>query len=156
MRKKFRDKTFAVWRNLKKTWTFLDRQVALFIYYTPKTGSVLHRHLIAPLSGALAQPRNQDSPCPLWCTPYGRVSWQEWTVWCGLHDMQNSIDTNVKTPFMWIPWGWIQKTIIWNTHSKLWLDLGKPSQFAQELKSILLLIMIATLKDYPDTVTPLL
>jgi len=32
----------------------------------------------------------------------------------------------------------------------------KPSQFAQEMKSILLLIIIATLKDYPDTVTQLL
>jgi len=36
------------------------------------------------------------------------------------------------------------------------LDLGKQFQIAQELKSILLLIMIATLKDYPDTVTQLL
>jgi len=36
------------------------------------------------------------------------------------------------------------------------LDLGKPFQFTQELKSILLLIIIATLKQYPDAVTQLL
>jgi len=38
----------------------------------------------------------------------------------------------------------------------MWLDLQKPSSYVQELKFILLLIIIATLKDYPDTVTQLL
>jgi len=38
----------------------------------------------------------------------------------------------------------------------LWVDLGKPAMYAQELKSILLLIIIATLKHCPGTVTQLL
>jgi len=38
----------------------------------------------------------------------------------------------------------------------MWLDLQKPSSYTQELKFILLLIITATLKDYPDTVTQLL
>jgi len=33
--------------------------------------------------------------------------------------------------------------------------LQKPSMYAQELKSILLLIVIATLVHYPDTITKL-
>jgi len=41
---------------------------------------------------------------------------------------------------------------MFNKH--MWLDLQKPSSYAQELKFILLLIIIVTLKDYPDTVTP--
>jgi len=37
----------------------------------------------------------------------------------------------------------------------MWLDLQKASSYAQELKFILLLIVIATLVHYPDTITKL-
>jgi len=50
----------------------------------------------------------------------------------------------------------LQITIKKTSEIYLWLDLGKLFQLAQELKSILLPIIIATLKDYPDTVAQLL
>jgi len=37
----------------------------------------------------------------------------------------------------------------------MWLDLQKPSMYAQGLKAILLLFVIATLVHCPDTVTKL-
>jgi len=58
-----------------------------------------------------------------------------------------------------LAWNFANATLVtWSLKTyktQLWLDLQKPSRYAQELKFILLLIVIVALAHYPDTITKL-